>query len=249
MTTATTKLMNIPRSLAYGYDPEDIVPVIKKLFKHGRLEAIVDIGSGNGIHAIEFAKEFPLAEVFATEPDLHFFESLRTNAAEAKKLNLRLFNLSIEEFSKKFEQRVFDLVHCSMVLPFVEDLNKSLLMISEMISPNGLAVVSLFTYPNAYSANEISASKEYMSKALTKVVNFPSQSEFEFAVSENHLSIVSQISPPLPQRYRDDELFRFKEAALARRKIIDDETRVKFNLVNQNGLSLSPVSTFIFKKL
>lgn len=248
MTALTNTGARVPRNLVYGYDPEDIVPFIRTLFKNRKFSSIADIGCGNGMHAIAFAEAFPLAEVIATEPDCQFFKSLQSNVSESENSNLTLYEMSLKEFSEQFKLRDFDLVHCSMVLPFTENIIVSLKMISKLISVNGFAVVSLFTYPETYSSDEISVSREYMRRALPKVVNFPSHLEFEKLVSESHMSIVSAVPIPLPYRFRDDELARYKEAVLEKRKKIEDEVRSQFNLSSHGGFISSPVSTFLLQR-
>jgi predicted TPR repeat methyltransferase len=248
MTDPNHKVLSVPRNLVYGYDPEDVIPVISDIFEDQKMNSIVDIGSGNGIHAIAFARAFPAAEVFATEPNLGFFGAIRENVRATSSANLQLLNLSIEEFYEKYDHRKFDFVHCSMVLPFVENIKESIGIISELISETGFSVVSLFAYPKIYSTAEIEACDAYMKKALPKVKYFPSQTDIESLFYKSGISTISNIELPLPNRYRDDDVCRYKAIVSARRREIELEVKKQFNLEKNRDLILAPVSTFILQK-
>lgn len=238
----------VPQKLVYGYDPEDVISVIKKTTDVSRLKRIIDFGSGNGLHAIEIAKEFNDSRVIGIEPSSPFFLASQKNKSETVTPNLSFLNQSIEDFYSINDQQVVDLIHCCMVFPFLSDPSFSLESFANSLSQNGIAVVTLFLIPDTYTTNEQLACEEFFRKALPSVRYVPRESSFEGFANSAGLQLLRKVMLPAPSRDRGDEVNSFKAKNIERRKIIEAEIRAEFNLESNADFRTAPMSTFILTK-
>lgn len=99
-------------------------------------EALLDIGSGNGISAIAFALEG--YEVTVSEPDAS--DTVGAGAIRKLKSHYQIARLDIhEKFAEEiqFNGKLFDVVYIRQAMHHAYDLNQFLDNLSKLIKPNG----------------------------------------------------------------------------------------------------------------
>ena len=101
-------------------------------------DAVLDIGSGAGIPALDVARAVgPAGRVVATDPSPIFIESLTANARQDGATNLDAVQADV--LTLPFGPSSFDAVTCHMAVMFFPDVQAGLRRIREVLRPGGRA--------------------------------------------------------------------------------------------------------------
>jgi SAM-dependent methyltransferase len=101
-------------------------------------DAVLDIGSGAGIPALDVAKAVgPAGRVIATDPSPIFVEALIANARQDGLTNLEAIQADV--LSLPFGPGSFDAATCHMAVMFFPDVQAGLRRIREVLRPGGRA--------------------------------------------------------------------------------------------------------------
>ncbi len=103
------------RALVPRPETEELVELLKSEIANPKSK-IVDVGTGSGVIALSFAKQFPQAEVFAVDVSDDALSLARENAARlglAERVHFRKGDL-LENFTERFDVIVANLPYVSM---------------------------------------------------------------------------------------------------------------------------------------
>lgn len=97
-----------------------------------KINNILDIGTGNGSYLIEISKFWDAKNLIGLEPSFNAAKELRSN-------KVKILNKSLEEFKTEIQ---FDLIACFQTIEHVIDPNKWLKRFSDLLSDEGLVVLT-----------------------------------------------------------------------------------------------------------
>lgn len=110
----------------------ELVNYIKKIINEYDVHTVLDVGGYDGYFAYKIASK--KVEVLSIDIDNKFLDKYL-------KTNLIFRQISLENFYSKNKDKVFDLVVCENVLPFVPDLNNS---ITELLSLSNILYLNIW---------------------------------------------------------------------------------------------------------
>jgi trans-aconitate methyltransferase len=115
-------------------------------FEHvGVPESIADVGCGPALVPFELAPEYPDTTFYCYDVAPSVVEANRERAAEA---DLDTLQFAVAGLPDLGVDRRFDLVYCMATLYFVEDVERALVELYDMVAPGGTLVCN---YPNRYT--------------------------------------------------------------------------------------------------
>jgi tellurite methyltransferase len=123
----------------------NVIPIVKKILEYRKTGTIIDIGAGQGHHAIFLAEQGFVVTAVDTDPIL--IENLSKIAKErdlpitAKIGDLRTLDIQDEQW---------DIVICTFVLHFLQDdeVKKAISLIKSITKPGGIAIIGVHTVEN-----------------------------------------------------------------------------------------------------
>jgi 2-polyprenyl-3-methyl-5-hydroxy-6-metoxy-1,4-benzoquinol methylase len=163
-----------------------IISLIKKLNKNGK--KLLDIGSGDGEWLNIATKEKLIC--WGIEPSFPLYQQLK-----AKKIGKRLFNLTFEEFAKKFSQEKFDFIILNHVIEHVRNPKQWFYQIEKILKKNGVVYIET---PNLQSHLFHYERKDYTFLTPPAHLWIFSSSSFETMTKKSSLTIrkISTYSHP-----------------------------------------------------
>jgi len=102
-------------------------------------QVILDIGTGLGTLALEFAQRLPAAEVFGLDISQEMLEEAQRNTREREVGNVMY--ISCDAHRPSFKNLSFDLVVSFGVLHHLNDLNSAFSGIKNLLKPRGVACI------------------------------------------------------------------------------------------------------------
>lgn len=154
-----------------------IIASIKRLNKNGK--KLLDIGSGDGEWLNIATKEKLIC--WGIEPSFPLYQQLK-----AKKIGKKLFNLTFEEFAKKFSQERFDFIILNHVIEHVRNPKQWLNQIEKILNKNGVVYIET---PNLKSHLFHYEKKDYTFLTPPDHLWIFSPSSFETMIKKSSLKI------------------------------------------------------------
>jgi len=154
-----------------------IIASIRKLNKNGK--KLLDIGSGDGEWINIATKEKLIC--WGIEPSFPLYQQLK-----AKKIGKKLFNLTFEEFAKKFPQERFDFIILNHVIEHVRNPKQWLHQIEKILNKNGVVYIET---PNLKSHLFHYEKKDYTFLTPPDHLWIFSPSSFETMIKKSSLKI------------------------------------------------------------
>lgn len=116
----------------------------------GEALRILDVGGGNGVDAVTFARQGHSVAIL--DPSVELLDEARTNADAAGVMGLVEFHeAELAAIPGLFPEAGFDVVLCHNVLQYVDDMKAALEVICSALVPNGLiSVMCVNRYSEAY---------------------------------------------------------------------------------------------------
>lgn len=123
----------------------NIIPIVKKILEYRQAGTVIDIGAGQGHHAIFLAEQG--FAVTAVDSDPTLIENL-SNIAQEKGLSITAKVGDLRMLDVQGKQ--WDVVICTFVLHFLQDdeVDKAIALLKEITKPGGIIVIGVHTVEN-----------------------------------------------------------------------------------------------------
>lgn len=120
-----------------GDSEQSYITAIENAKKHlNSSDCVLDFGCGTGIITLEIADD--VKEIHAIDISSKMIETIKRKASERKIENIDCAQATI--FDERFKRESFDVILAFSVLHYVEDAQKGMQRINELLKPEGLLI-------------------------------------------------------------------------------------------------------------
>lgn len=150
----------------FGPPVGQLIKLIKKKEKNGEF-IVADIGCGTGLHAIEMAKQFKKATIYAFEPSLDMFNHLCLNVQHSGLENIMIGMSRLSDLTRKFFNK-FDIIFSFRMAHFANSssIEKVYSDLSKLLRKNGILILQEYIIPEELDFNQ----KEAFCESITRAV-------------------------------------------------------------------------------